>query len=358
MFRVTVSTLRKGTPMRRLVLRFNPRFLSRVLTVSSLLLTVVCGLMFSLLFSAPGCSKKPEIAGRKTIAGIVFQEDQFFRLVLFGMREAAVKNGAELLEANSAGKPDREIQLINTYIASGVDAIVVSPLSALASKTALERAKAKGIVIITYNTNVEGDSPSSYVESDQKDLGRATGVAAGEYITKHLGGKAKIAMLAFLAQAPEQSRMRSGGFKEEMAKIPGVTIVAEQDAWLAEQAVKKAGDLLTAHPDLDVIWAANEGGTVGAVMAIKNAGKAGKVAVFGTDTGEQIADFLLAEDGVLQAVTGQRPFEIGSMAVDYAFKVLKGEKVRKTVSLPGLLLSRQDPDGVRAFKNRLKELNK
>jgi ABC-type sugar transport system substrate-binding protein len=152
--------------------------------------------------------------------------------------------------------------------------------------------------------------------------------------------------------------MRVGGFKEEIRKLSGVTIVAEQDAWLAEQAVKKAGDILTAHPDLGIIWAANEGGTVGSVMAVKNANKGGKVAVFGTDTGEQIADFLLSDDNILQAVTGQRPFEIGSVAVESALKALKGEQVTKTVSLPGSLLSRQDPDGVRKFKERLKELNK
>jgi ABC-type sugar transport system substrate-binding protein len=149
-----------------------------------------------------------------------------------------------------------------------------------------------------------------------------------------------------------------GGFKEEVSRLPGVAIVAEQDAWLAEQAVKKAGDILTANPGVNILWAANEGGTVGAVMAVKNAGKAGKVVVFGTDTGEQLADFLLADDEVLQAVTGQRPFEIGSLAVEYAVKVLKGEQVSKTVSLPGMLLSRQNPEEVRKFKDRLKELNK
>ena len=93
-------------------------------------------------------------------------------------------------------------------------------------------------------------------------------------------------------------------------------------------------------------------------MAVKNAGKAGKVVVFGTDTGEQLADFLLSDDNVLQAVTGQRPFEIGSMAMDAAVKVLRGEPVEKKVSLPGLLLSRQDQEAVRQFKARLKELSK
>jgi sugar transport system substrate-binding protein len=318
----------------------------------------VSAILILLMVSVPGCARKTGPSPRRKIAGIVFQEDQFFRLVLFGMRDAASRNGVDLLEANSAGKPDREMQLINTYIANGVDAIVVSPLSAKASVIALGRAREKGIAVITYNTNVEGNVAASYVESDQTALGRSTGAAARDYIEKHLGGKAHIALLAFQSQAPEQSTMRVNGFREEVTKLPGVTIVAEQDAWLAEQAVKKGGDMLTAHPDLDLIWGANEGATVGAVMAVKNARKAGRVVVFGTDTGEQIAAFLMSDDGILQAVTGQQPFEIGSRAVESALGVLKGENVPPKQSLSGVLLSRADPEGVRKFQARLKELNK
>jgi len=47
------------------------------------------------------------------------------------------------------------------------------------------------------------------------------------------------------------------------------------------------------------------------------------VVVFGTDMSEQIADFLLADDGILQAVTGQKPFDIGAMAVDTALRAVK-----------------------------------
>ncbi|MEK6755611.1 MAG: substrate-binding domain-containing protein, partial [Bacteroidota bacterium] len=97
-----------------------------VRTILLALCIIVCGSMF-------GCKSKQEEQQKKRIAGIVFQEDQFFRLVLFGMRDAAKKHGVELLEANSANKPDKEVQLINTYIANNVDAIVISPLSAKAS---------------------------------------------------------------------------------------------------------------------------------------------------------------------------------------------------------------------------------
>jgi sugar transport system substrate-binding protein len=306
-----------------------------------------------LAFAVSGCAKKSGAPSQRRIAGIVFQEDQFFRLVLFGMRDAARQEGVELLEANSAGKPDKEIQLVNTYIAQKVDAIVISPLSERASVSALERARASGIAVVTYNTTIEGSAPAAYIESDQVDLGASTGRAAREFIQKNLGGKANIAVLAFLSQAPEQSKQRTDGFKQEVGKLPGVRIVAEQDAWLAEQAVKKAGDILTANPDVNIIWAANEGGTVGAVMAVKNAGKAGKIAVFGTDTGEQLAEFLLSDDGILQAVTGQRPFDIGTLALHTALRAAKGEKVEARTALQGLLLSRAVPDSVRAFKQRL-----
>lgn len=305
---------------------------------------------------AGGCGQKQEGNQKKRIAGIVFQEDQFFRLVLFGMRSAAQAQGVELLEANSAGKPDREIQLVNTYIANNVDAIVISPLSRVASVSALARARDKNIAVVTFNTSIAEDFPVSFVESDQTDLGSSTGKAARAYIEQHLGGKAQVAMLAFSSQAPEESAQRSNGFKQEITKLPGVQVLSEQDAWLPEQAVKKVGDILTANPGINVIWSANEGGTVGAVMAVKNSGKAGKVVVFGTDTDMQLANFLLADDNILQAVTGQQPYEIGTLAVEAAVKALKGEPVEKRQLLPGVLLTRERPDEVQSFKQRLSTL--
>lgn len=134
-------------------------------------LLIVAGLC---LFS---CSTKQKEQPKKRIAGIVFQEDQFFRLVLFGMRDAAQKNGVELLEANSANKPDKEVQLINTYIANNVDAIAIAPLSAKSSVSALERAREKGITVITHNMTLESDLAASSIESDQFDIGASTGKA-------------------------------------------------------------------------------------------------------------------------------------------------------------------------------------
>jgi ABC-type sugar transport system substrate-binding protein len=304
-----------------------------------------------------GCqSNEPQgQPARKKIAGIVFQEDQYMRLVLFGMREAARKADVELLEGNSNNKPDKEIQLVNTYVARRVDAICIAPLSQKGSVTALKLAHEKGIRIIVHSTPLDGDFYPAYVECNASDLGVQTGKAARQYIQGKLGGKANVAIIAFKSLVPEQSDARTGGFKSQLADLPGVRFVAEQDAWLPEMAVKKVGDVLTAHPEVNLVWSANEGGTIGAVMAVKNAGSAGKIVVFGTDSSEQLLEFLQSPDNILQAVTSQRPVEVGRIAVESALKVLNGEPVEPKVSMPGILLSRGDLNAVRAFEKDLKE---
>lgn len=327
--------------------------------VRNIYLFLIAGIAFLGLLGTGACGGGDRVTGgerRLKIAGMFLQEDQFFRLIQFGMKDAADRAGVELLLASSDSKLDKEIQLVNTYIARQVDAIVLSPLSKTASVTALNRAREAGIKVVTYNSTVEGGVPVSFIESDQSNLGSQTGQVARSYIEERLGGKAKIAILAFKSLLPEQSDARTGGFKGEISNLPGAEIVAEQDAWLPEIAIKKVGDILTANPEINLIWSANEGGTVGAVMAVKNAGQEGRIAVFGTDVSDQLAGFLLSDEQILHAVTGQRPFEIGSRAIEAAVSAINEESVDEQVSMSGVLLTRQDPKAVRAFRTRLREL--
>lgn len=297
-------------------------------------------------------SKAPQgaEADKKTkVAGIGFQDDQFFRLVEMGMKSQAEKAGVDFSPNSSMGAIDKEASLIDALISKHVSAICVAPVSQTASINALKRAHDAGIPIITFDSVINADFPVSSIRSDQKALGRPTGEIALKYIKEKLGGKAKIAIISYMSLAPEPASQRSGGFEEALKSLPGVQVVARQDAWLAPQAVTVVESILTAHPDLDMIWAANEGGTVGAVNAVKNAGKAGKVAVFGTDVSEQIAGFLLSQDNILQAVTGQKPFDIGTMAVETALKVLQKSPVEKKVALPGVTYSRDKPDEINKY---------
>lgn len=295
-------------------------------------------------------------AASRTIAGVVFQQDQFFRTIQIGMEAAAKAAGAELLEANSESKAEKEASLIDTYIARKVDAIVISPISATASAPALKRAADAGIKIVTYNSAVNGDFPVCYLNSSQRDLGNSTGVAAAAFIKSALGGKAKVATLGFKSLLPEISADRVDGFLEKAKAGGDIQVVSQQDAWLAEKAVAVAGDIITANPDVNIIYAANEGGTVGAVQAVRNAGKQGKIFVFGIDGTEQLANFILDPDNVLQAVTAQQPFVMGRMAVQAALDALDGKPVEKKVIVPVIALDRNHPEVVRQFLQDLKKM--
>lgn len=309
------------------------------------------------LLCAAGCHR-PGIGERDEIAGMIFQEDQFFRTIELGMQDAARKHHVELFLGNSHGSLDQEIALIDTYIVRRVKAIVISPISSKGSVRALSRAHAEGIHVIAYDTNLDADFLTSYVESNQYELGQTTGKAARRYIEDRLSGKARVATLSFVSAHPESGGARLKGFVDEVTRLPGVQIVAQQDAWLPPEATNVVNDLLIAHPDLDVVWSANEGGTVGAVTAVRAVGRAGRVVVFGTDMSGQLADFLLAEDNILQAVTAQKPFEIGGIAVETALMAVHGQPVRSKVTLPGVLYSRGQPDVVKRYRQQIDALAK
>lgn len=289
--------------------------------------------------------------GTISIAGIIFQNDQFFQVIQDGMESAAEDYDVELSIGNSDNDPQREIELVNNYIVAGVDAIVISPLSETASVQALQDAHDEGISIFLYNSPLDAEFPVSYYNSSQTQLGSSTGQAAAEYLEGVEGDTIRLAILAFDSLLPEISDARVSGFVDTLSEATDkeIEIVARQDGWLAEMALQTAGDILTANPDIDMIYAANEGGTVGSVQAVRNAGLEGEVVVFGIDATDQLAQFLLDEDDVLQAVTGQQPMEIGYGVVEAAVNYLNGEEVEDTVIVPGVLLSREDPAGVEAF---------
>lgn len=293
-------------------------------------------------------------AADNTIAGIVFSQLEYFKAFQTGLEAAAKANGGELLMGNSDAKPEKEASLVDTYVARGVKAIVISPVSEKGSVPALKRANDAGIKVILYNSPLGADFPVASIVSSDKQIGNATGDEAAKFIKEKLGGKAKIALLGFKSLLPEQSEGRTNGFLEPVMKSGQVEIVSRQDGWTPEKAVAVAGDILTANPGLNIIYAANEGGTVGAVQAVKQAGLQGKVFIFGTDGSEQLVNFLKEKNPVLIATTAQQPVEIGKAAYAAAQKAIAGEALDKIVEVPVLPLSMSNSSAVDSYVESLK----
>lgn len=294
------------------------------------------------------------------VAGIVFQEDQFMMLMQQGYKAAADKYGVNCMLANTNNDQAKEAELISTYTNQKIDGIAISPLNEQSSIQNLKVANEKGLEIAVGNTKL-ADAPfvcGGYT-SDNYNLGELTGKEARKFIEEKLGGKARVAIVQYKSQLPEQSTDRMNGFLDQLKELD-VEVVADQDAWLQDAAVQTVSDILTANEangGVDIIWAANDGGTIGATMAVKNAGKAGKTFVFGTDAADQQAELIKSEDNILQCVTGQDPYQIGYNTMETLIKTIQGNKGEygKEVIVPGIVLSRADLDAVDAFQKDLAE---
>lgn len=306
-------------------------------------------------------TEAPKVEQELVVAGVVFQEDQFMKLLSLGYQDAAKEAGVKILTGNTGNDQAKEAELINTYIGQKINGIAIAPLNQESSVAALKRADEKGVKVAVTNINLtNADFIAGGFTSDNVNIGQVTGEAAAQFIKENYAGKAKVAIVQYKGLLPEQSADRVKGFKEAVIAVnPDVEFVADQDAWLQDKGVQVVGDILTANPDVDIIWAANEGGTIGAVMAVKNAGKAGEVFVFGTDASDQLVSMLKAEDNILQAITGQDPYNMGYKAMEILIKGLKGEDVSaskgQSVIVDGILLSRANPDGIAAFEVDLKK---
>jgi simple sugar transport system substrate-binding protein/ribose transport system substrate-binding protein len=294
------------------------------------------------------------------VAGIVHTEDQFMKLLNLGYQVAAKEEGVRLLLSNTAIDQAREVELINTYMAQKVNGLVIAPLSASTSVAGLRRAAESGMKVAT--TNIAIDDSSFLVagySSAQYNLGERTGEVAAQFIKNNLGGRARIAVVQFKSLFPEISADRVNGFLDAIKKVnPDVEVVADQDAWQQDSSVNVVGDMLTANRDINIVYGANDGGTIGAVMAVRNAGLGGKCFVYGIDIGEIQINMLRENDNILQAVTGQDPYVMGYNATKAVIDAARGKDVSatrgKNIIVPGPRLTRDDQAGIDAFDKDLK----
>lgn len=229
--------------------------------------------------------------------------------------------------------------------------MIMSPVSTEASVPSVERVVEAGIPVVCYNTCLtDADTErlvGGLVTTNQFDFGKNLGERAAAYIQAS-GEAAHIGILN--CDRYEACQQRKAGFIAALDEA-GVDykIIMDQEAFIADEAIQTATEILTANPDINLIWTANEGGTVGAVLGVMAAGLEGETVVFGSDISVQIAQ-MLQDASILKAVIAQQPREMGREAVKIAQKLMAGETVaQKLIYIPTMIVSADNPDDVQAW---------
>jgi ABC-type sugar transport system substrate-binding protein len=309
----------------------------------------------------------PAAADKKIVLGAVqmvaFHE--WFRTIEMGMKAAADKYGAELVVANAEGQVDKEASMVENFTTRPVDAIMISALDSKASVKALQNAVDKGVVLVDYNTTIDSPIMENFIGVDNTELGAQAGRYVLDYVKNNMGNKATVALLTIPKY--DVGKQRREGFVAEVSKNPDIKIVAEQEGESPEQGANTLESILQAHPDVNLVWAANEGGAVGALTATK--GKGDKIKIVGTDMSLQTAKALLDPASGLVAVSTQDPYMIGYTAAETAIKLLKGEEVKgdadnkilgqtvkRKITIPVAMYEKAKADAVQQYLDKYKSL--
>jgi ribose transport system substrate-binding protein len=221
---------------------------------------------------------------------------------------------------------DQQVAILEDQITRRVAAIAVAPAGFSEIVPVLERAKAAGIPVIVFDTDVNWPGKLSFVGSDNKHAGQL----AGEYILKLIGGKGKVAVIrGILGISTHEDRL--AGFRDAIAKAPDVQIVAVQPA-NSERTLGMSvmENLLTSYPDLKAVFATNDQMALGAVEAIAAHNLTGKVAVVGVDaTSEGVR---AVKDGRLAADVAMNPEALGNGATKAAIAAARHQPVEARIS--------------------------
>jgi len=293
-----------------------------------------------------------------TVAGIVFQDDQFMNMLTKGYQDAAKAAGVKsCLTDNTNNDQAKETELINTYLAQGVNGLAIAPLNGDASVAALKAADEKGMKIALTNIDLKDADfiVAGYTSNDYNNCYLA-GTEAAKIIKQKMGDtEVKLGIVQFKSLLPDNSGNRVKGYETALTD-GGVkfTEVANQDAWLQDTALETASAMLTAHPEINVIIAVNDGGTIGSVMAVQNAGLSDKVLVFGHDGSDQISSMILDDKSPLQCVVAQDPYGQGYKSMTALINAIEGQDYSATKGkctyLDGIVLSNQDKDAVNKWR--------
>lgn len=275
--------------------------------------------------SKTGPQGKP---GALTIAVVPKGTTQSFWLaVKAGAEDAAKANGDRVIWKGPAKETDvaGQKRIIENFINQKVDALVMAACNETALVPTVEQADRAGIPVVTIDSGVKSDVPRSFVATDNIAGARE----AAKALAKLINEKGEVGLIPFVKGAAT-SNMREDGFREEIANYKEIKLVSvlysNSDIM---QGVRATEDMLTANPRLAGIFAANEGGAVGAARALDLRRLGGKVKLVAFDGSS--AEISALQKGTIQALVVQNPYRMGYEGVQAAVKCIRGENVEPRI---------------------------
>lgn len=237
-----------------------------------------------------------------------------------GIKAAASAKGAEvfMLAPQSGADINGQMGMIQDVITQGVDAIILSTHDEAAAAPLVTRAVEAGIAVIIVNNDIPNFPTPIHAVVGYSQRNGTT--AIGKYLVGMAAG-APMVVGVIEGQPGYHSTERVGGFMAGIEGAANITIAASiPGGWNVEGGNTAGMDILTAHPDINVLFAANDYMIMGAGVAAKSMGRS--VTLLGND-GDTAALEEIA-GGTIAATVNTTPFVMGQIALNVTLDTLAG----------------------------------
>ena len=296
---------------------------------TTLALSIMAG-----LFTAPSfAAEKPKVAlVMKSLA------NEFFRTMEDGAKAHNKANAAKYTLVSNGIKNETDtaaqIRMVEQMIAQKADAIVIAPADSKALVPVLKTAIDKGILVVNIDNQLDADAQKEkaiqipFAGPDN----RAGAKQVGDFLAKGLKAGDKVGIIDGVSTT-FNAQQRTLGFQDAM-KAAGATVVGVQSGnWEIDNGNPVASGMLREHPDLKALLAGNDNMALGAVAAVKAAGKTGQVQVIGYDNITAVKPML--KDGRMLATADQFGAKQAVFGIEIALKAIAEKK--KQADMPAAI---------------------
>lgn len=280
----------------------------------------------SLALAIQGCARAPE---KKVIALVTKAMDSEFWLVLAdGAKSAAAQHPDYELVISAPDREinvDQQVSILENQVRRGVKALIVDPAGTAQVTGTLEQAVSRGIPVLLVDTDAPFAGKSTYVGTDN----RKGGALAADGLVAAIGATGDVAVISGVP-GNESQDARAQGFLDQLAKTPGLKVVAQQPGNSERQlGLTVMENLLTAHPTLRAVFATNDQMALGAMEAVEARKLRGKIAIIGFDATKEAANAII--EGKMTGSVAQSPREMGRQSVLAAIALIEGRKIEKLI---------------------------
>jgi ribose transport system substrate-binding protein len=290
------------------------------------LFLATCLLLIAVCLLA-GCGQKS--SGKPRVALIMKSlANEFFMTMESGARahQKAHSGDYELIANGIKDDMDvaRQIDIVEQMIAQRVDAIVIAPADSKALVITCKKAQDAGIKVVNIDNKLDPGVLADksvkvpFVGPDNRKGARKV----GDYLAKRLKAGDKVAIIEGMPSAYNAITRKQG--LEDAMNAAGMKIVSSQSGfWETDKANAIVAAIVTEHPDIKAILCSNDSMALGAVAALRAAGKLHQVLVIGYDNISAVQQLL--KEGKILATADQHADQLAVFGIEYAIEMIQNK---------------------------------